>query len=97
MASTHYAGETILLAHTATFDGEDLTDENTESVSLEIFNSDSEIVLTSTAMVWSSEHERWEYWWDTVDSGRYQVKVTIVTTNGISWEIFKETLKASPV
>lgn len=98
---TLYLGETILLSHTATFDGEDLTDSNTESVDIIIYNADEEEVVTSTPMIWNATDSRWEYWWDTdnvdLTSGRYTCKVTVTTTNGVNWEYFKVALKANPI
>lgn len=96
---TTYVGETILLSHTATFDGTALTDENTEGVEIEIYDVDDEVVMASTPMIWSSDNSRWEFWWytDTVTAGKYLCKVTVTTVNGINWEYFKVTLKANPV
>jgi len=96
-SSVLYAGETILLAHTATFDGEDLTDANTDSVTITIFDDEAEEFLAETPMVWSSTDARWEYWWDTTEAGKFTCKVIVTTTNGVSWEVFKVTIKTSPV
>lgn len=96
---TTYVGETILLSHTATFDGTALDDTNTVSVEIEIFNTDyTDTVLTSTPMIWSSEFDRWEYWWATtgLDAGTYRMRVTVTTTDSVNWEYFKQALKVNP-
>lgn len=96
-SSVMYAGETILLAHTATFEGVSLTNLTTDSVTITIYDSEDVVFLAQTAMSWSAEHSRWEYWWDTTTAGKFTCKVIVTTTNGVSWEIFKVTLKTSPV
>ena len=95
---TTYSGETILLSHVATFDGVALDDTNTNSVVITIYDGDDAVVETS-AMTWSADDDRWEYWWDTdgVDPANYQVKVVITTDNGVNWEYFKVSIKTNKV
>ncbi len=99
MAATTYVGETILLSHTATFDGEDLTSANTNSVEIIIYDPSDEVTVSSTPMIWSSGDTRWEYWWDTdgLTAGKYTCKVTVTTDTSVNWEFFKITLKANPI
>lgn len=97
---TTYVGETLLLSHTATFDGTALDDTNTESVEIAIYNTDyTETVQAAVAMIWNGTDERWEYWWDTtgLDAGTYRCRVTVTTTDGENWEYFKLALKADPL
>jgi hypothetical protein len=94
---TTYAGEEILLAHTATFDGLALDDTNC-TCAIYILSSDYlTVILDETSMVWSSSHSRWEYYWRAnVPAGKYVARVLVGTPSGQNWEYFKITLKEDP-
>lgn len=104
---TIYAGETLVITHTAQVDGVDLTDADVESVVVEIYDSTGDLLVESTEMDWDSVQERWEYVWETTDGGAtpvaldpgtYRAKVTI---NGLStsenWEYKRIRLARNPV
>lgn len=87
---TIFAGETLVVTHTATSNGVALSDDDVESVVIEIFDSDWEVVVDNTEMTWDDVQERWEYVWYTVtddatpaplSAGTYHARVTL---NGLA-------------
>lgn len=96
---TTYIGESLLLSHTATYEGAALTNANTSTVTISLFTSDYVTEILSQPMTWNSTTSRWEYEWDTtgVTAGRYNVRVWLQTNAGaVNWEFFKVTVKADP-
>ena len=100
---TQYAGETLVVTHTATNEDVALDDTDVDHVSIEIFNSDGDSVVAETDMTWDGTQERWEYVWETTDagdplpSGTYRAKVTIYglsTTE--NWEYQRIRLARNP-
>lgn len=99
---TLYAGETFVITHTATNDSVELTDDDVESVVVEIYNSDGDVVVEETAMTWDDTQSRWEYVWDTggatpIDSGTYRAKVTVESLDTTNWEFKRIRLARNPV
>jgi hypothetical protein len=98
-----YSGETILIKHSATMDGEALTSADVSTVSITIYNSDLDVVEAESPMIWNATKVRWEYPWDTspttaLPAGVYRAKVYILSTDGAeNWEYKKIRLKANPV
>lgn len=89
---TIYAGEKLILTHTAELDGTPLTAADVEAVYAEVFNKATESIEYGQ-MVWSSTNERWEYeWWTIVDTftpaatplpaGTYRARMTILGLDG---------------
>lgn len=102
-----YTGETLVITHTATSEGTALTDDDVESVEIEIFDADGEVIIDDTEMTWDETSARWEYVWRTVtddatpvalDAGTYRARVQI---NGVGDTVNHEykriRLKANPV
>lgn len=102
-----YAGETLVVTHTATSEGVALTDDDVEGVEIEIFDADGEVVIDNTAMTWDAVQERWEYQWETVtadatpvalDAGTYRARVTLVgLSDTVNYEYKRIRLKVNPV
>lgn len=104
---TIYAGETLVITHTATNEDVELTDANVLSVTIEIFDSAGEVLVDETAMTWDAVQQRWEYVWYTLDdaatpspleSGTYRAKVLITSLTGTeNWEYKRIRLARNPV
>ena len=100
---TRYAGEGVLITHTATLDGAALDNTDVSSVVIEIFDSDGDTVVSETAMTWDATDSRWEYVWDTggaspLSSGTYRAKVTVNNLDGTeNWEVARIRFQTSPV
>ena len=103
---TLYAGETVIVTHTATLNGTALTDADVSAVNIVIYDSDLEVVIAETTMDYISANSRWEYDWDTspgatpvaLSSGTYRAKCTVVGVDGsTNWEIKRIRLANSPV
>lgn len=103
-----YVGETILITHTATFGDVALTDDLVSAVTVTIYDSVGDVVVTESTMVWDDTTERWEYVWDTspsvapggtaLDPGAYRAKVYVLGLNNEeNWEYKKIRLKVNPV
>lgn len=97
---TQYAGELTKIVHTATKDAEELVPDDVTAVWVTVFTSDfSEEVVAETEMTWDTNHDRWQYLWDTsaVDSGTYKAKVRIEGVDGGSvWEYRRIRLARDP-
>lgn len=103
---TIYAGETLVITHTAQVDGVDLTNAEVDYVTIEIFDSAGD-VIEDGEMVWDAGQDRWEYVWVTNDgaatpteleSGTYRAKVTVVGLSGTeNWEYKRIRLARNPV
>jgi hypothetical protein len=104
---TTYAGETLVITHTATNEDVALTDANVLSVTVEIFDSDGATLVDETEMTWDAVQERWEYVWYTIDDaatpaalepGTYRAKVLITSLTGTeNWEYKRIRLARNPV
>ena len=104
---TLYAGETVVVTHTASFEGIALDNTDVTSVNVIVYNSDLEEVISEVAMTWSALNSRWEYQWDTTDgastpaalpSGTYRAKVTVTGIDGSeNWEYKRIRLANNPV
>lgn len=105
---TLYAGETILIKHSATFDGVALTAALVQTVTITIYSSAGVIIEAETSMQWNATKVRWEFSWDTspgaapggvkLDAGTYRAKVYVRSNDGAeNWEFQKIKLKANPV
>ncbi len=104
---TIYAGETLVITHTATNEDVALTDANVLSVTVEIFDSAGTTLVDETAMTWDAVQERWEYVWYTDDGaatpaalepGTYRAKVLITSLTGTeNWEYKRIRLARNPV
>lgn len=104
---TIYAGETLVVTHTATNEDVALTDVNVLSVTIEIFDSAGETIVDETSMTWDAVQERWEYVWYTLDDaatpqpldpGTYRAKVIITSLTGTeNWEYKRIRLSRNPV
>jgi hypothetical protein len=104
---TLYSGETILIKHTASFDGVPMTDADVQTVTIVIYNSALQIVEEETPMVWDAAKVRWTHSWDTsptgatptyLPAGTYRIKIYIRSIDGAeNWEFGKVRLKVNPV
>ena len=76
---TLYAGETVIIKHTATLDGVALTNLDVADVLVSIYEMDDTEVLAEVSMPWNSTMERWEYSWNSPgpDAGKYRVKIRV--------------------
>ena len=86
---TLYAGETVIIKHTATLDGEQLTNLDVSDVLVSIYEMDDTVLLSEVSMPWSSVAERWEYSWSSPgpDAGKYRVKIRVSGLDGSdNWE-----------
>ena len=91
---TLYAGERVVITHTATYQGTELTNADvTVYISIDDPTSASpSSVLHASSMDWDAVDERWEYEWDTtgIEAGTYRAKVMIDNDN---WEYINIKLK----
>lgn len=103
---TLYAGETIIITHTASLEGTALTGPEVDRVDIEIFDSDGDSVVAETEMTWVAGNSRWEYEWDTspgatpanIDAGTYRAKCTITGVDeSTNWEYKRIRLASNPV
>jgi len=82
-----------------------LTSADVDGVYVSIYNSDGDMILDETEMVWNVTQERWEFDWDTsegatptgLEAGTYRAKVTVYSGADINWEFSKIKLKRNPV
>lgn len=103
---TLYAGETVIVTHTASLEGTAITGPEVTEVNIIIYDSTGAEVVSETAMTWVLANSRWEYEWDTspgatpvnISSGTYRAKVTIVGTDAsTNWEYKRIRLASNPV
>ena len=98
---TLYAGERVVITHTATYQAVALTNADvTVYISIDdpTSASPSSVLHASSAredaeaMDWDAVDERWEYEWDTtgIEAGTYRAKVMIDDDN---WEYINIKLK----
>lgn len=103
-----YVGETILIKHSATFDGVALTNVDEQTVTVTIYDSIPTVIVAEIPMTWNGTKTRWEYSWDTspgaapggtpLDPGTYRAKVYMLSLDGAeNWEYQKIKLKVNPV
>ena len=78
-----YAGETVLITHTATLDGTELTFTDVAAVYVSIYDATTENpYLNETQMVWNTQKIRWEYSWNTpTDPTKFRIKKKIADVN----------------
>lgn len=86
-----YAGETVLIKHSAHLDGETtaLTNLDVAAVYLSIYDADLVEVLAPTVMTWVPGKSRWEHSWNSPGptGGTYKAKCKIVGLDSSeNWE-----------
>jgi hypothetical protein len=104
---TLYAGEKLIVTHTATLEGTALTDAEVTSVTITIYNSAGTELVAETTMSWDATDARWEYVWVTDDgaatptalpTGTYRAKVVVTDlTSKQNWEYKRIRLASNPV
>jgi len=103
---TLYAGETVIVTHTASLEGTPITGPEVSEVNIIIFDAAGSVVIAETTMTWVLANLRWEYEWDTspgatpvnISSGTYRAKVTIVGVDqSTNWEYKRIRLANNPV
>jgi hypothetical protein len=103
---TLYAGETVIVTHTASLEGKAITGPEVAEVNIIIYDSAGVELVAETAMTWVLANLRWEYEWDTspgatpvnISAGTYRAKVTIVgVDDSTNWEYKRIRLANNPV
>lgn len=96
----NYAGETLVVSNTATLDGEAVTDDDVEGVSIIIYDPDGEELVSETAMVWNDLRQRWEHRWHTtgLDPATYRARCIMDGVGAtLNWEYKRIRLARNPV
>lgn len=99
----NYAGETLVISNTASVDGVAIGESDVEGVYITIYDSDGDIVVEETEMIWDDTQSRWEYVWHTggatpIDFGSYRAKCIVDGVGAtLNWEYKKIRLARNPV